>query len=201
MRPPNLHLRAIKKFDKILVGLFLSSLILIMLPYDIVAYGDTEHSYRFLLFFSLSGIGFILLIRFWNKELNHKLVYKKLLRVIGSFVLSSLLLFSFLYLIITSMIQVDGICLYYQNTESEHEVVIWKFYRFPTVRGEWKVHRIKSFPHLKLNIEKDFEKEDMNGVWKVYGNPTQCDEYQKTVRFLNGEVVEILDSVKVEIKE
>ncbi|WP_338791731.1 hypothetical protein [Bernardetia sp. MNP-M8] len=192
-----------KRLDKILIGIFLSSLVLIILPYDVCLGASAEFISRFLKASLLSIFSFILIIRFWNKKLHSKLKFRKGIRFLGVIIFVFIALFNLRALFLALLIYPHSQYVFYDNVANSYDKIIYRYYRhFPMSGGDWKLKRVYCHDYFPLiSIEQDYKSEDVNGIWKGYGYPNEDGKYKRTVRFLNGEVVEILDSVKVQIKE
>ncbi len=193
----------LKKFDKILIGIFLSSLVLIILPYDVCLLGMPDFVSRFFNPSLLSISSLILIIRFWNKRLHPKVKFRKFIRLGAVSIFMFILLFNFITLPFALFSGKEFSYVVYENVSNKYDKIIYAHYhRFPRVGRKWELKRVYCHDYFPLiSIEKDYEQKEMNGIWKFYGYPNEDGKYKRTVRFLNGDIVEILDSVKVEIKE
>ncbi|WP_375560741.1 hypothetical protein ACE193_24105 [Bernardetia sp. OM2101] len=192
-----------KKFDKVIIGLFLISLVLIILPYDVCLLGMPDFLSRFLDASLLSTSSLILIIRFWNKRFHSKVKFRKVIRFGAIFSLIFILLFNFIQFVFGFLSIREGNYVFYESVSNNYDKITYAHYkRFPRLGRDWELKRVYCHDFFPLiSIEEDYKSEDINGIWKCYGYPNEDGKYKRTVRFLNGEVVEILDSVKVEIKE
>ncbi|AFM05925.1 hypothetical protein Fleli_3608 [Bernardetia litoralis DSM 6794] len=194
-----------KKFDKILLGIFLGSLLLIILPYDVCFLNMPDFVSRFFNASLLSISSFILIIRFWNKKLHSQLKFRRLMRFGAMFSFVFILLFNFINLVFGFLSIKEGDYIFYESVSNNYDKITYAHYkRFPRLGSgrNWELKRVYRHDFFPLiSIEQDYKSEDINGIWKCYGYPNEDNNYKRTVRFLNGEVVEILDSVKVKIKK
>lgn len=185
--------------DKIIIGLFLSSIVLIILPYDVCVGNSAEFFSRFLKASLLSLFSLILLIRFWKKKCFSELKYRKTRRLLSITTFIFIIFFNVRALFLALLIYPYGQYTMYENVANSYDKVIYRFYRhFPVSSGDWKARRVYRHDFFPLiSIEKEHKSKDLNGVWKFYGYPYENGEYKRTVLFKNGEVIEILDSAKV----
>lgn len=170
------------------------------MPYDVCLLGMPDFTSKFMNASLLSGSTFFLIKRFWNIKTYFSLIVRRIIRVGVVSALVLVLLFNFITFVVAFFSIREFNYVFYENATNNYDKICYAHYkRFPHLGRDWelkRVYRHDFFPFI--SIEQDYNSKDVNGVWKCYGYPNEDWGYKRTVRFVNGEVAEILDSVKVE---
>jgi hypothetical protein len=186
-------LKRLTRLDKIIIVLIVLDIFVIIFPWQLVPYDNFLKSlYRILLHSIWTGALFYSFYRLNGNENKIKWIIRQitwLFLLLGFFLIGRRLIFF-------GLPAEFGAITLYEKENNINEKVLRIFYRgFLPTQGHFEFKRILDVPEWNFRFETDFEKSDLNGIWKVYDMDNEFN-YVKTVYYIDGEIKEIISTNK-----